>query len=1531
MKRSIAVAVALLLLLGSPLLGSELHFAADGRPALLRFGADGNNRVDASNPGNGFVVKVFTGSGTAEIPLESVVIRGDALIAAGPRNLPRLTFALTRNDRSVAVTLKRVEGLPAASLAAVHFDVVTAAADVRVIPLDFMTRVERRDRRLRAEFNHLWHRAADDPLGGFALYPAGSDAEADESLLALWCGENLPRPAVGEPWTRARARQWLDDYHTRFQDMTTMIIGAGSEKELYDITDLAARQGISLIYLHTDTWRGEYWPRDHSWLHVNEQVFPLGRADLRRYKDYLNSRSMKLALHTTCAGIGPFDPERIAAGVERNLASWCRGSLAGGIDAEADTITFRPAPGQDVPLAVRHVANGPGLRTPVFETNYLRIGDEIVRVGGFEDTDRSVWTLRRCERGYGATKPAAHADGAEAVGLLSAYGQNFVPDNDSPLLEEMAREFAAFANDIRLDQLEYDAYEIHGSTPWGPQKFSDAVARHLDHPVVTNTSSGRPVPANVELLFSRIRDINQFGYSTVNLSLQLDGHRPATSLLDAWFELSSLAAKGVRRFQILKPEPMFGVTSEILATHGLVNELFEAFSLWREVAPLVTNEQWQMLRTTLQPFGNHMQGKDLFQVRRAAHGYDVIPTRVMLRRHGDVPWRVGQEFGPVGPRQFCQPGEAFEVENPCAAQPAGFVIRVLPELAEIGAAAAAVPAAGAATAARGDAVAESYRAAAAHAAGAVPAVPTTPATASETLLQPQATEIGNQRFTRFKQDGDWLVMTADNPGNQPVRQDQNQPGWQGQFTMAAGRGIAFEIDGDGSGAIVLLQLHGKGVRDYVVKVDFKGRRTVRIPCGEVSWADGDWGWRFGSKHFDYAGVRYVSLGFGMVPPRSSPRIRIAGLRQLRDVPSKLVRPVIRIGSGSLAVDGEIETGCYLRYAGGDVATVYDRNWNSLRTLPVVSDGSLMPSGFGTVRIDVAADAPRPWLEVQTIVTGDPIRVEAKKPGPMEIWSAYDPAAGDFREEIVREETTDGVYRRESYISVPVLGEDVRVYCVYAVKAGAMRAPGLLNVHGWMGAPAIDNDFVRDGWAVMSFDYCGKTGNRPHFTKYPEALRHGNMDRSVGPPVHSQQADGTSITDPRQASDFIWYCIQRRVLSYLEQQREVDPTRLGAKGYSYGGTLMWNLGTDPRVKAIVAYFGIGWTEYYRSKQVWMYDGRTDHPQPSAGEAIFLKSIAPEAHAPFITAATLWLNGSNDHHGGHERGIESFAKFKPGVPWAYAIQARGHHDTDKIGQDAKPWLEKYVLGKDIPWPDHPRSALRLAADGVPEIVVTPDAPERVRKVECFYALKEPCSFMRAWRDAASVRQGDSWVASTPVMNVDDYLFAYANITYDDTIVLSTPFNAAIPASLGAARATDKASDVIASDGYAAWTNVAELEGPQGIKAFRCTNNARGSTTEQLLDPKWKAPDGAALAFGFYCTEPQTILLSVDSRDRIGAEIEIPASDSWQEMVLPAGRLIRSETGQPLEDWSGVGMLRLRPKAGSDLTKVLFANFRWVRPGQ
>jgi hypothetical protein len=69
---------------------------------------------------------------------------------------------------------------------------------------------------------------------------------------------------------------------------------------------------------------------------------------------------------------------------------------------------------------------------------------------------------------------------------------------------------------------------------------------------------------------------------------------------------------------------------------------------------------------------------------------------------------------------------------------------------------------------------------------------------------------------------------------------------------------------------------------------------------------------------------------------------------------------------------------------------------------------------------------------------------------------------------------------------------------------------------------------------------------------------------------------------------------------------------------------------------------------------------------------------------------------------------------------------------------------------------------------------------------------------------VRQGNTWVAKLPVMNVNDYVFSYANIRYQNDCVLSSDFEAVIPSKLGKAVATDKKSDLI-SDGTGQWSHV------------------------------------------------------------------------------------------------------------------------------
>jgi hypothetical protein len=97
----------------------------------------------------------------------------------------------------------------------------------------------------------------------------------------------------------------------------------------------------------------------------------------------------------------------------------------------------------------------------------------------------------------------------------------------------------------------------------------------------------------------------------------------------------------------------------------------------------------------------------------------------------------------------------------------------------------------------------------------------------------------------------------------------------------------------------------------------------------------------------------------------------------------------------------------------------------------------------------------------------------------------------------------------------------------------------------MGMPRIETQYVSDGWAVMAHDYCGKKDNRAHYTKYPEKVDHGRMEAKT---IHAKLPDGSDITDPRQTSHYLWFAIERRVLSYLLEQKEVDKSRLGARGY-----------------------------------------------------------------------------------------------------------------------------------------------------------------------------------------------------------------------------------------------------------------------------------------------------------------------------------------------------------------------------------------------
>jgi hypothetical protein len=310
----------------------------------------------------------------------------------------------------------------------------------------------------------------------------------------------------------------------------------------------------------------------------------------------------------------------------------------------------------------------------------------------------------------------------------------------------------------------------------------------------------------------------------------------------------------------------------------------------------------------------------------------VTPTRVLMRDGLDAPWMQGVESAFVGPRQFLRPNDPpMLVNNPYPAQPASVSIRVLSELSD---------------------------------------GPT---------LQPTASAVQNQVLAQFAQDpGGGVIVSAAAPTSSLWAAD-NLPYWPCSVSMSGCKGLALDITGDGSGAVLVITLTNGYVRDYVVKIDFTGKRSITIPTGEVGWANGWWGLRPGTERFPYSSVTRVCMGFGYIPASVAPQVKVERLRLMADVASSLVNPVVTTGTSALAVIGTIQTGQYLRYDGGTMATVYDLNWRAVQTLPVFNQSFAMPGGVAPVSVAVAAGSPQPWLEVQFVTKGSPIIVP--KPAP----------------------------------------------------------------------------------------------------------------------------------------------------------------------------------------------------------------------------------------------------------------------------------------------------------------------------------------------------------------------------------------------------------------------------------------------------------------------------------------------------------------------------------------------------------------------
>lgn len=542
----------------------------------------------------------------------------------------------------------------------------------------------------------------------------------------------------------------------------------------------------------------------------------------------------------------------------------------------------------------------------------------------------------------------------------------------------------------------------------------------------------------------------------------------------------------------------------------------------------------------------------------------------------------------------------------------------------------------------------------------------------------------------------------------------------------------------------------------------------------------------------------------------------------------------------------------------------------------------------------------------------------------ELFADFDPRKDPLDTKVVREWEKDGiVYRYVEFLTGTFKGQPARMAAFYAFPKGEEKLPGLLHLHGG-GQRAFLHEvdfYAKRGYVCLSINWGGR--------KMEEAKEGDpNTDwRAVDPtqqnvPGYFNLKPGEKYLDPVESPrNNNWYLLTlgaRRGLTFLEQQPEVDPDKLGVYGHSMGGNLtVYVAGTDDRVK--VAAPSVGGSGF--RTQPWPLLPQQRKQTPNGNVGLFDATIGFESYAPHIKAPLIWLGATNDFHGIMDDTYRTGGLI-PHKKLRYAFTPHMNHRFTPEFAVARPlWIDQYLKGS-FKFPKTPESKLVLTAeDGIPVLQVAPDPALSIERVQLLYSV-DPDPQARFWRTAEATNVGNLWTAKLPILSVDQPLFAFANVYYKisksasapqaeptDTLAISSVLHTTSPDDLRRAgvKATDARSSLI-DDFSNVWQDWYTLS----------VNNPHHweYSTRKLNDHKWQGQSDQKLSLEVQVgNENELVIVLTENffRSYRGKSQEFLAvvklSSGQPNTVSLSPDDFTTTTGEKLSSWENVDLLSLR----------------------
>jgi hypothetical protein len=528
----------------------------------------------------------------------------------------------------------------------------------------------------------------------------------------------------------------------------------------------------------------------------------------------------------------------------------------------------------------------------------------------------------------------------------------------------------------------------------------------------------------------------------------------------------------------------------------------------------------------------------------------------------------------------------------------------------------------------------------------------------------------------------------------------------------------------------------------------------------------------------------------------------------------------------------------------------------------------------------------------------------------QLWAGYDPRQEPLEVQITKEWKQDGVVLRVVRYRIGIFkGQKSIMAAIYGYPEGGTNLPGLVQIHGG-GQSANVNAVVTNakrGYACISINWAGNPlggvddyqGANTDWGAV-DATQHTHDDH-----FHSVQPDSKtldSVVSPRNNNWFLITLAARRALTFLEQQPEVDGSRLGVYGHSMGGNLtLYVAATDSRVKAGVITSAGG-----------IDDGSDNQKDTSFNNA---------AYAAQVTCPVLFINPSDDFHG-TILGVEETAGTIQSKDFRFVRPPQlNHRSMPEFTVAGMLWFDHYLQGA-AALPETPGVSWKLNGPGAtPLMTVRPDSSQACESVDVYYTQdglqtdpkSVPNSINRFWHHVAARKTGAKWQARLPILSASQPLCAYANVRYAlpepvtgagfyyalytaTNFSISSGLLTASPETLQAARVKPalKVSRLIES--FA-----------PGWQGDWYTYNETGDwpwRTHKLHDPEWPAPPGARLVVEVRSAQPNKLAVQLDD---YAAQTDLQGGGKWQTVSFAAADF-HDATGAVLPEWSPFGELAL-----------------------